>query len=63
MRSLLYSGVALVAVLTTVPALAEEGMWLPNQVPALSDKLKEAGLALDPATLADLADVESDAHR
>lgn len=54
MRSVLYSGVALLAVLATAPALAEEGMWLPNQVPALADKLKQAGLTLDPATLADL---------
>lgn len=54
MRSLLYSGVALIAILGTTPATAEEGMWLPNQVPALADKLKVAGLALDPATLADL---------
>lgn len=54
MRSMLFSGVALVAIFASVPAMAEEGMWLPNQVPALADKLKEAGLALDPATLADL---------
>jgi Peptidase S46 len=51
---MLFSGVALVAIFASVPAMAEEGMWLPNQVPALADKLKEAGLALDPATLADL---------
>ena len=54
MRSPLYSGVALIAILGTAPVLAEEGMWLPNQVPALADKLKQAGLTLDPATLADL---------
>jgi hypothetical protein len=54
MRSLLYSGAALAVVLTAVPAWAEEGMWLPNQVSALAPDLKAAGLALDPATLADL---------
>jgi hypothetical protein len=54
MRSLLYSSAALISVLTTTSAFAEEGMWLPNQESALAPDLKAAGLALDPATLADL---------
>lgn len=54
MRSLLYSSAAIVAALAAYPASAEEGMWLPSQVPALAPDLKAAGLALDPATLADL---------
>lgn len=35
-------------------AMAEEGMWLPGQTPAIADKLKQAGLALDARTLGDL---------
>lgn len=38
-----------------VPVLAEEGMWLPSQAPALAEQMKAAGLALDPAALADLS--------
>lgn len=38
-------------------ALATEGMWLPEQLPEQRARLAEAGLALDPALLADpLAD-------
>ena len=29
------------------------GMWMPNQLPAHAAKLKELGLAIDPAALAD----------
>jgi hypothetical protein len=42
------------ALLLSVPAVAEEGMWLPGQTPALGDKLKEAGLELSPADLGNL---------
>jgi len=42
------------ALLMSVPALAEEGMWLPGQTPALGDKLKAAGLELSPADLGNL---------
>ena len=38
-----------------VPVVAEEGMWLPSQAPALAQQMKAAGLALDPAALADLS--------
>ena len=35
-------------------AVAEEGMWLPSQTPALGAALKKAGLKIDPAALGDL---------
>lgn len=49
--SLLFASTAL---LLSAPVLAEEGMWLPGQTPALGDKLKEAGLELSPADLGNL---------
>ncbi|GAA5526116.1 dipeptidyl aminopeptidase BII [Microbulbifer aestuariivivens] len=43
---------------STQPALAAtvstEGMWMPSQLPLLSDKLQEFGLQLDPETMTDL---------
>jgi hypothetical protein len=39
--------------LSSATAAAEEGMWLPEQVPAVAPAWTERGLALDPATLAD----------
>ncbi len=36
-------------------ALADEGMWLPEQVPGMADDLRRQGLGLDAATLADPA--------
>ncbi len=36
-------------------AVADEGMWLPEQVPAMADPLRAAGLGVDPAVLADPA--------
>lgn len=35
-------------------ALADEGMWMPQQLPALEDRLEDLGLELDPETLTDL---------
>jgi hypothetical protein len=35
-------------------AVADEGMWLPEQLPALSPVLAERGLEIDPASLSDL---------
>ncbi len=35
-------------------AFADEGMWMPQQVPQLADQLKAKGLQLDPAQFADL---------
>ena len=45
---------SLAALSFSTAAIAEEGMWLPRQTPALGDTLKKAGLELDPATLGDL---------
>lgn len=35
-------------------ARADEGMWMPSQIPTLADELADAGMALDPAKLAEL---------
>ncbi len=43
--------VALVALLHR--AYADEGMWLPEQVPGLADRLRVMGLGVDPGQLAD----------
>ncbi len=43
------------AVAVAAPALAEEGMWLPNQTAAIGPQLTAAGLRLDPAKLGDLS--------
>ena len=43
-----------VLVLTASLAFADEGMWMPQQVPQLADQLKAKGLQLDPAQFADL---------
>ncbi len=37
-----------------VPVLADEGMWLPNQLPMIGQALEAAGLDTPPAKLADL---------
>jgi hypothetical protein len=37
-----------------VPAAADPGMWMPQQIPALGAELRELGLQLDPASFADL---------
>ncbi len=42
------------AALVPVAAGAAEGMWLPSQTGALAAAMREAGLQLDPAALADL---------
>lgn len=36
------------------PAAADEGMWLPEQIPALAARLKEVGFTGDPKLFADL---------
>ncbi|RRN78800.1 S46 family peptidase [Pseudoxanthomonas sp. SGD-10] len=38
----------------SAPARADEGMWMPSQLPQLAGALREAGYAGDPAQLADL---------
>ena len=44
----------LVLLFVTVPALAGEGMWMPQQMPQLAAELQKAGVTLDPQRLADL---------
>lgn len=44
-----------IAIAAALPAMAEEGMWLPSQAPALAQQMKAAGLELDPAALSNLA--------
>lgn len=46
--------VAILILLTCDAAFADEGMWMPEQIPMLGDELKELGLQLDPGTFADL---------
>src|SRR3546814_11655849 len=38
----------------TTPALAGEGMWVPQQLPEIAGPLQKAGLQLQPGQLADL---------
>ena len=37
-------------------AAADEGMWMPQQLPEIADKLKAAGLQLDPSELTQLTE-------
>ncbi|HUR80637.1 MAG TPA: S46 family peptidase [Thermoanaerobaculia bacterium] len=43
-----------VAVFVTVSAFADEGMWMPQQMPEIAAELKKAGVTIDPQRLADL---------
>jgi hypothetical protein len=45
---------AILAALAAGTALADEGMWVPQQLPDIAGPLKAAGLKIDPAQLADL---------
>ncbi|MHB0970037.1 MAG: S46 family peptidase [Thermoanaerobaculia bacterium] len=40
--------------LITFPLAADEGFWMPQQIPQLADELKALGLRIDPAQLSDL---------
>lgn len=44
------------AILSTSVAYADEGMWMPQQLPQVAKQLKAAGLKLDPATLTKLTE-------
>jgi hypothetical protein len=44
------------AILTSFAAQADEGMWMPQQLPQVASQLKAAGLKLDPATLTKLTE-------
>ncbi|TAA25989.1 S46 family peptidase [Pseudoxanthomonas winnipegensis] len=45
---------ASLALLLSSTARADEGMWLPTQLPSLAEPLREAGFRGDPAALADV---------
>ena len=47
---------ALAILSTTSTAFADEGMWMPQQLPQVAKQLKAAGLKLDPATLTKLTE-------
>ncbi|MFC5460468.1 S46 family peptidase [Massilia niabensis] len=44
------------AIFTSFAAQADEGMWMPQQLPQVAQQLKAAGLELDPATLTKLTE-------
>jgi len=48
------AAVAVVLCLLAVPALADEGMWMPQQIPELAPRLRAMGFAGDPKAFADL---------
>jgi hypothetical protein len=44
----------LIALAMATSVAADDGMWMPQQIPALGDELKKLGLKMDPKQLADL---------
>jgi len=55
MKTFLTLVLAVVLPLTAAwTAAADDGMWMPQQVPALGEELKKLGLQMDPAQFADL---------
>ena len=44
------------AILSSFAAHADEGMWMPQQLPQVAKQLKAAGLKLDPSTLTKLTE-------
>jgi len=44
------------AILSSFAAHADEGMWMPQQLPQVAKQLKAAGLKLDPASLTKLTE-------
>ncbi|HEX9093434.1 MAG TPA: S46 family peptidase, partial [Coriobacteriia bacterium] len=46
--------VVLATLATAAPLVADEGMWMPQQIPDLAAKLREMGFQGDPAAFADL---------
>jgi hypothetical protein len=53
LRKLFAIGV-MASIFASATASADEGMWQPHQLPQIKDKLKAAGLKLDPEKMADL---------
>ncbi|MDM4765925.1 S46 family peptidase [Pelomonas sp. SE-A7] len=54
MKKLSSLSLAILALAATGAARADEGMWMPSQLPQIAAPLKAAGLALDPAKLKEL---------
>ncbi|MGV2871221.1 S46 family peptidase [Colwellia sp. E150_009] len=54
MNKVALSLIAISFTLTANTALADEGMWQPNQLPTITKQLTKAGLALNPNDLTDL---------
>ena len=51
------AGLAAATLFTSVTAVqADEGMWMPQQLPQVAKQLKAAGLKLDPASLTKLTE-------
>jgi hypothetical protein len=48
------TAIALACFLVALPALAEEGMWMPQQIPDLAPRLRSMGFAGDAKAFADL---------
>src|ERR671919_1917300 len=46
--------ILLLCLTLALPALADDGLWMPQQISALGDELKKLGLQIDPAQFADL---------
>jgi hypothetical protein len=44
----------LIAIALAMSVAADDGMWMPQQVPAISEELKKLGLQMDPKQLTDL---------
>ena len=55
-HSLTMLATAALAALAAATAHADEGMWMPKQLPQIAKSLKAGGLALDPAKLKELTD-------
>lgn len=55
MKTVFRTAILAAAVGTVFAAHADEGMWLPSQLPDIADQLRAAGFKGDPADLAELA--------
>ena len=53
-KTLLAAGIAAATASFATPVHADEGMWVPQQLPDIAGPLKKAGLKLDPKQLANL---------
>ena len=53
-KTMLATGIAVATMGLSLAVHADEGMWVPQQLPEIAGPLKKAGLRLDPKQLADL---------